>query len=167
MTKIVNESASLPSRAEVETVVRTPADREVTARSRQMFGQGGKLSVDCSQLIEAGYYCHWLNDYPNRVNEALANGYEFVTLDEVSQANGVGTYTADASNKVSRIVGTTDQGEPLLAYLMKIRKEWKAENDAFHQRRPDQIDQEIRSGTLGGAIEKGYQPGGGSRYTRS
>jgi hypothetical protein len=167
MTKIVPENASLPSRTEVETAIRKPSDREQAPRSRQMFGQGGKLAVDCSQLQSAGYYCHWLNDYPNRINDAQANGYEFVTIEEIQGMNGVGTYTADASNKVSRVVGTTDQGEPLLAYLMKIRQEWKDENDKFHQRRPDAIDQEIRDGTLGGAVEKGYQPNGGSRYTRS
>jgi len=166
MTKVISE-AGLPARNQVEDAVRKPEDRASAPRSRQMFGQGGKLSVDCSKLQQAGYYCHWVNDYPNRINEAQANGYEFVGIDEVQGLDGVGTYTADASNKLSRIVGTNDQGEPLLAYLMKIRQEWKAENDAYHQRRPDQIDQEIRSGTLGGAIEKGYQPGGGSRYTRS
>jgi hypothetical protein len=171
MTKIAQESAALPSREEVETAVRKPGDRTTTPRQRQMFGQGGKLSVGCKKLQEAGYYCHWLNDYPNRINEAQANGYEFVSpeeTDDYQDGHGVGTYTADStSTKVSRIVGTNDQGDPLLAYLMKIRQEWKAENDAFHQRRPDAIDQEIRSGTLGGGVENAYQPAGGTRYTRS
>ena len=35
---------------------------------------------------------------------------------------------SDVGNKVRAIVGTTEQNEPLYAYLMKIKKEWFEED---------------------------------------
>lgn len=157
--KTVNQNESLPTREEVspQPQVRNSYERqEDMQRKRKMFGETA-FGVDCTKLQEAGYYCHWLNDSPGRISEAHANGYEFVKQSEVELAPGLGAPSADAGDKVSRIVGHTDQGGPLLGYLMKIPQGWKDENDAFYGKRADAVDRAVRSGTSH-PVESGYIP---------
>jgi hypothetical protein len=169
------DRGDLPSRNEVaqavgsSTQVRDLTDRtDGNPRRRPAFGRS-KLGVDCSKLHEMGFYCHWINNYPGRVNDALESGYEFVTTDEVEVAPTIGFATADAGNKVSRRVGQTEAGGELLAYLMKIKKAWKEENDAYYQQRVDAIERRIRSGkpTQVGEQDPAQRFYGGASYTRS
>lgn len=153
----------IPTREAIAPLSRTVMDREDGERRRRPMIGGEKLGVDCSKLIASGLYCHWINDYPNRVNEALANGYTFVLQSEVELEPGIGAYSADSGDRVSRIVGHTEQGGPLVAYLMKIKQEWKNENDAFYQKRAAKIDAAIRSGTTT-PVEGQYIPKGGIDY---
>jgi hypothetical protein len=66
-------------------------------------------------------------------------------------------------DKVSRIVGYTDKGDPIHAFLMKIKNEWFKENQAFYQKRNDAIDTAIRSGNTN-SVENGYSPKEGTSY---
>lgn len=134
--------------------------REMTDRIDPMYGDefgenprkhqtsflNSKLGVDVSKLEAAGYHCHWVNDTENRVQARLADGYQFVTREEVSLAPKIGA--TDLSDKVSVISGTKDDGSPLTIFLMKIPKRWWMENQAETQKRPDQIDRQIRSGKV-------------------
>lgn len=134
--------------------------REATDRRDPMYGDefgenprksqrafiSSKMGVDISKLEAAGYHCHWVNDDDNRVQARLAEGYQFVTRDEVSLAPRIGA--SDLSDKVSIISGTRNDGTPLPIFLMKIPKRWFLENQAEGQKRPDQIDRQIRSGKI-------------------
>jgi len=161
----------IPKRSEVSPAeqVRSLTDRdEAVPRRRPAFGRS-KLGVNCDKLHAQGFYCHWINNYPGRVNDAIESGYEFVTLDEVESAPIIGNATADAGNKVSRRVGVTEAGEELLGYLMKIKLAWKEENDAYYQQRVEAIEQRIRSGQVTQVadrdpVQRFY---GGAAYTRS
>ena len=178
MTKVYDENAikdgdrgEIPKRSQVSSTeqVRSLTDRdEGISRRRPAFGRS-KLGVDCTKLHEAGYYCHWINNYPGRVQDALDSGYEFVTLSEVESAPTIGFVTADAGDKVSRRVGVTEAGNELLAYLMKIKRAWKDENDAYYQQRTDAIDRRIRSGkpTQVGEQDPAQRFYGGASYSRS
>jgi len=162
----LGESAgAIPSRTEASQVRATTDRRESLARRRPAFGSS-KLGVDCSKLQQAGYYCHWINDYPGRLQDALNSGYEFVKQSEVESAPSIGAPSAAAGDQVSRRVGVTEAGQELLAYLMKIPLEWKHENDAYYQERADAIDRAIRSGTVE-TVENAYRPNDGIKYTRS
>jgi hypothetical protein len=161
----------LPNRGEVERDLKpepakdTPQGAEPMAR-RRMIGGGSKMGVDCSQLIAKGYHPYWRNDQDGRVQEALANGYEFVSPDEVEEVHLRISATEPASDRVSRIVGYTERGDPIKAFLLKIKKEWHDENMAFYQKRNDAIDRKIRSGASD--VEGAYQPKEGISYqTRS
>lgn len=154
------ERGEIPSRETVQQTVspRSTVERATTnPRSRPKFGSS-KLGVDCSKLIEAGFYCHWINDYPGRVQDALGSGYQFVKLSEIESSPTIGAPSADGEERVSRRVGVGEEGKPLLAYLMKIPSEWKKENDSFYQERCDAVDRQIRAGQAG--VEKGYVPKG-------
>jgi hypothetical protein len=160
----------LPSRRAVKDDL-APIEKESSLQSmgqdslprRRMIGGGSKLGVDCSKLIASGYHPHWRNDMDGRVQEALANGYEFVHPDEVEEVHLRISAQEMTADKVSRVVGHTDRGDPIHAFLMKIRKEWHAENMAFYQKRNDAIDRAIRSGNVT-SVENGYSPREGISY---
>lgn len=163
-------SQALPSRAQVaqETAKPTPTDvvvgeAGVDLPRRRMIGGGSKLGVDCSKLIASGYHPYWRNDMDGRVQEALANGYEFVHPDEVEEVSLRVSAEEMSQGKVSRIVGYTDRGEPIRAYLMKIREEWHKENLAFYQKRNDAIDRAVRAGNTT-SVESAYSPKEGITY---
>jgi hypothetical protein len=169
----MSNSQPLPSRAQVvkETAVPDPdsvnsvpvADTGVDLPRRRMIGGGSKLGVDCSKLIAAGYHPYWRNDMDGRVQEALANGYQFVHPDEVEEVSLRVSAEEMSGDKVSRIVGYSDRGDPIRAFLMKIRREWHEENMAFYQKRNDAIDRAIRAGNTT-SVESSYSPKEGITY---
>jgi hypothetical protein len=61
-----------------------------------------------------------MNDDGN-VQNALDSGYEFVTRGETELANGITPSNVDMSDRIKQKVGTTQQGDVLYAYLMKIK----------------------------------------------
>jgi hypothetical protein len=113
-------------------VVRSQNERDITrtaVRERGVFnGTNKKLSV----VTEIpGYQLRWFNDAPGRLDTAVSRSWwEYVTQDEIAlgDSNKVVGRNSDVGNKVRAIVGTTDQNEPLYAYLMKIKKEWFEED---------------------------------------
>lgn len=174
MSKPYNQNLSrdsLPTRTAVAAdLAPSPASQEVVTEGnnpgmprRRMIGGGSKLGVDCSKLIAAGWHPYWRNDMDGRVQEALANGYVFVSPDEVEEVSLRITAEPMTGDKVSRIVGYTDKGDPIHAFLMKIKEEWHKENMAFYQKRNDAIDRAIRSGNVA-SVEQGYSPREGISY---
>lgn len=160
---------AMPNRDAVQQALNIPrqaTDRGEDMPRRRMIGGGSKLGVDAARLIEMGYSVYWRNDEDGRIQELLANGYEFVSPDEITETNLRIGATDLSADKVSRVVGHRENGHPLVAYLMKIKAGWKQENDAFYQKRCDKIDAAIRAGkTI--PVEEGYVPDGGISYTRS
>jgi hypothetical protein len=161
----------LPSRGQVQSDLapeKTEADNVTNGNldslpRRRMIGGGSKLGIDCRKLIAAGWHPYWRNDMDGRVQEALANGYEFVSPDEVEEVNLRISAAPMSEARVSRIVGYTDKGEPIHAYLMKIKEAWHQENMAFYQKRNDAIDRAIRGGNST-SVENSYSPKDGISY---
>jgi len=121
-------------------------------RKRATFnGTQGKMTVDFSRLDELGFHGHIFNDTPGRIQQALDVGYEFVEANEVgSVATNVISKNTDIGDKVRFLAGSTDKGEPMYAYLMKIRKEFYEEDQAEAQAKIDVVDNAIRGGKLTG-----------------
>lgn len=118
-----------------------------------------------------GHHLHWINDDDNRINDALQGGYVFVESDEVL-LNSFSTATdtsvsgnTDLGTRVSLFVGTTRSGQPMRAYLMKIKQEWYDQDQAIIQERSDRIDQTLKAGKLG--IEKADAQDASKTYVRS
>lgn len=122
-----------------QPVVRTATDRPARRTRGAFNGTTGKLKVD---FVDPAYHAHWMNDVPGRIETAIDNGYEFVTYGEIKSV-GV---NYDLTDKVKRLVGKTESGEPMYAYLMKIHMDWYEEDQKSIQGRIDQIDQSIKSG---------------------
>jgi hypothetical protein len=110
---------------------RSQADRDVREKPSRVRGvfNGTNKKLDVLSEIP-GYVIRWFNDMPGRADRAQTGGWEFVTAGEVAQSdsNKVVERNSDVGNKVRAIVGTTEQNEPLYAYLMKIKKEWFEED---------------------------------------
>lgn len=108
---------------------RTNAERpRGEARKRVPFGAPRtKLEVDVEALRESGYHVHWFNDENGRVEEAEAAFYEFVKWGELGVRRGREAHEGD--ERVSKRVGTLDNGEPLMAFLMKVPMEYYLQDE--------------------------------------
>ena len=116
----------------------TPEQKRAARKERIPFGvPRSKLSV---YKDIPGYHLHWVNDEVGRVYAAEQGGYEFVAPQEVGQDS------EDTRLKV--LVGTTENGEGLFAYLMKIRQEWYEEDQLELQKNIDRVEYAIKNGTF-------------------
>jgi hypothetical protein len=97
----------------------------------------------------AGYHTHWINDYPGRILQAQAAGYDFVDEAQVlitmpsiaGDVLGVGT---DMGSRVSIVVGKNEDGTPLRAFLMRIPLEYYKEDLLAAQQRVDQVHEAMQ-----------------------
>jgi hypothetical protein len=151
------------SQVKKEEVVNTsPEVKRETRRIRTPFnGTRGKLSVNADALVAAGYHCHIFNDEPGRIQTAIDGGYEFVNPSEIGELpDNVVSRNTDVTDKVRFLVGTGKDGEPMYAYLMKIRKEWWEEDQAALQGRNDAVESAIKRGKPMGVNSDGFYDAG-------
>lgn len=116
-----------------------------------------------------GYVCHWFRGNQQRVNQALAAGYEFVERGEV-EVNGIGlanSYESDGNSDLGTRVSVSagsegDDGNTSRLYLMKIKRELWDEDELAVQANHEQIAAQLRG-------DKGLSQAGqdtSHRYTR-
>ncbi len=117
--------------------VRTQADRPQRA-VRIPFGTPQTKLAVCMEL--PGYFLYWTNDQDGKLEAAQAGGYEFVTNKEIGEARD--------GTQVKRLVGSTKDGSPLYAYLMKIKQEWHQEDLDQLSAVDDKFESAIREGSL-------------------
>ena len=132
----------------MERVEQRNESRPARQRRSSFNGTRQKLSVN-SQI--PGYHLHIFNDNKDgRIQQALDSGYEFVAPEEVGVVtSNVTSHNTDLGDRVRYLVGT-DNGEPLYAYLMKIKQEWYEEDQKELQARNDRTDAAIRKGQIAG-----------------
>lgn len=82
-----------------------------------------------------GYHRHWFNDDEGRPQLAQEAGYEFVN----DQAK---------NEPISRVVGLTKAGQPMLAYLMEIPQEWYDEDMQRQYEKTRELERSIRRGDV-------------------
>lgn len=126
-----------------------PARRVSTGRRRRvpMGTPEQKLSVPQAQDDPDNVY-RWVNNHPGRLQKALNGGYEFVEDATLEVGTGSISGNAEHNSRVSRLVGKDDKGEPLYAFLMKIKREWYEEDQATKQAAIDEVDDAIRNGNF-------------------
>ena len=149
-----------------QALTRNANERPTRERVRNVFnGTQAKLTVN-HQI--PGYHMHIFNDEPGRIQTAIDGGWEFVTPDEVGGVkDSVTSGNTDLGDKVRFLVGTSEKGDGLYAYLMKIKEEWWEEDQAEIQKRNDRVDDAIRGGVnvaSGTSAEGFYTPKGGISY---
>lgn len=148
--------------------VRTSVDRGERPRRGVFNGTSGKLQVHGTI---PGYHMHIFNDTAGRIEEALSAGYEFVSPDEIGGvATNVTSKNTDLGDRVRFLVGSAEGGNPLYAYLMKIRQEWFDEDQTELQGVNDRVDTAIRAGqnTKAGSSSEGfYVPREGIKMNRN
>jgi len=139
-----------------ETQVRSQADRETeTVRSQAQRPRRNSIGVPRLTLAVKfeipGHHLCWMNDDGN-VESALDSGYEFVTRGETELESGVTPTNVDMSDRIKQKVGTTQQGDVLYAYLMKIKQEWHEEDMAAIEAQNKLVEDAIASGSINGAV---------------
>lgn len=171
--------AAAPSAAPAAPARRSPADVQAeTTANLGAFANGeeplgedfqripfGNFNAQLSASSIPGYHLHWINDWhpqmPDRLNQALRAGYRFVAPEEVDTVpamNGGNPNTDLGGTRVSRIVGTRPDNQPITAYLMKIPLEWWMEHQKPIADRADAVDKSIKRGAIAGPVDQGYVP---------
>jgi hypothetical protein len=158
--------AFTPEQKKEAVLNRTEAERPRAERKRNVFNATqAKLTVNHEI---PGYHLHIFNDEPGRIQTALDGGYEFVSPDEVGGVkDSVVSGNTDLGDKVRYLVGSSEKGDGLYAYLMKIKQEWYDEDQAEIQKRNDLVDDAIRGGRNvkdGTSADGFYSPAGGINY---
>lgn len=109
---------------------------EPTKRRRRASVGGHALKL--SAPTRAGHTRRWVNDEGNNLAEKVELGYDFVSED--------GLQTSSTGSRVSRLVGTKANGEPLHAFLMETPDELYAQGVAEKEAFNRQIDESIEAG---------------------
>ena len=106
-----------------------------------------------------GYYLYWFRE--ERVPRAMEAGYEMVKRGEtaLTSLDIAGTKQVDGNtdlgDNVSFVSGTNDNGVPQRAYLMKLKQEFRDEDQAELDRRNAAILQAIFRGEQVGKVGEG------------
>ena len=106
-----------------------------------------------------GFITRWFNDLDDRLQRAEDAGYQYVHRKEIGQVGDkdISNGNTDVNSRVSRVVGRQPTGQPIRAYLMKIRKDWYETDQAKKEEVNARVDEAIRAGTSGGAkVENQY-----------
>lgn len=125
------DTAQVVDAPEVEAKTGNPTKRR---RRASVGGHALKLSAPTRK----GYVRRWFNDDGNRIADADALGYDYVTE--------AGVQSSDPGSRISRLVGTKANGEPLRAYLMETPDELYAEGVAEKAAHNRKIDEAIVAG---------------------
>ena len=154
MPRVSKEQSSTQSSP--ETLVRSVSERGTeTVRSQAQRPRRNSIGVPRLTLAVKfdipGHHMCWMNDDGN-VESALDSGYEFVTRGETELEDGVSPSNVDMSDRIKQKVGTTQQGDILYAYLMKIKNEWHEEDMATIESQNKQVEDAIASGNINGAV---------------
>ena len=133
-----------------------------TRKERVPFGVPQSRLTVANQ--DPNFVYRWVNDDGRgRIDRALAGGYEFAPS-EFGQKVGTGTAdgNSDVGSKVSRIVGTQENGAGMRAYLMRIPRDLYTQDQRAKQSQVDEIDKAIRRGDAHkSGDDKRYVPSAG------
>ena len=132
-----------------------PTRKEATKDARKERIPLGRMRRKMSipdGLIPKNKVARWINDKTGRLQAAQEGGYAFVDdpLAKIGEGSEDGRDSLDT--KISRVVGTKEDGSPLKAYLMVINKSLYDADQAEKDRHLDEIDASIKRGNVEGEV---------------
>jgi len=110
-----------------------------------------KMSIP-EGLIPKNKVGRWVNDKSGRLQAAQEGGYDFIDDPLAKIGEGPENQRDNLGTKVSRIVGTKEDGSPLRAYLMAINKSLYDADQREKNKRLDEIDAAIQRGNVEGEV---------------
>ena len=167
MTKAKNYTPDSDSAvAETATTKIAEALPDKYAEAAKRRAEDRKMRLNLSGLAEQkllapvkqGFKRRWVNDDANRLADIQRKGYSFVSQSEVTPES---VYSTDMGDKISQVVGTSKNGNPLRAYLMEIPTEWYSEDEAEREQSLRKTEEQIRTANHGSQGLKGsvmYDP---------
>lgn len=132
-----------------DKMIRTQADRAKEEKPRQRMAFGVPTQKLAVFNKDPNYHYRWVNDEDGRIQFAEAAFYEFVSKGEISLGPVVTSGDASLGDKVCMLVGKTKFGQPLHAYLMKVKREYYEEDKDALAQLANQNDAAIREGNKG------------------
>lgn len=133
--------------AKAQEIVETKRQAEKKAKRKERIPLGN-ARLKLTAPVKEGKKRRWINDVGGRLDMAQQGGYEFVT-DSNLQIGEAGTDgNQDLGTRISRVVGTREDGQPMQAYLMEIDEDLYNEDQAAKARKLDEVDNEIRRGNI-------------------
>lgn len=118
--------------------MRTDRDGEGRRRRKPL----GTTEQKLARPHNKGFVRRWLNDTPGRVERAKEAGYRHVRTDD-----------GEKSPEVA-VVGVSEDGSPLHAYLMEIPEKYYKEDQLEKERPLAEFDKVLKRGNITGADPK-------------
>jgi len=146
-----------PISEEVKVMEEQPKEERKLDRKQRVplgsFRQKTQLSPQAMAYFEKRQeVVQWFCDRPGRLQEVEDAGFRYVQKDEIafreigsgdlSQGNGVGA-------SVTMVMGTHENGQPMIGYLMAQPREYFEEDRELRQRDHDEVIGQIKSGETG------------------
>ena len=108
-----------------------------------------KLTVSDNLLDKDRFVYRWVCDRPGRLQAASDGGYKFIEDPTMEIEIGEGQDGRDKmTTALCRNVGTHPDGQPMKAYLMKIRKDWYEKDQREKQVELNKVDEAIKRGEI-------------------
>lgn len=149
------------------------AKREETRdETREPEGRESRVPVGVQRLKMAtperkGYIRRWVNDeMDGRIQRFKAGGYQFVEDSNVKIGEQAESGNRHLGSAKTLVVGTHPNGEPKLAYLMEIKKEFYDEDQRAKAKINNEIDEAIKAGSLANNVPTAdrYTPTDGRKF---
>lgn len=119
--------------------------KEVRKKRVPLGVMTSKLTIP-DGLVPNGMVPRVVNDDGNRLQLAIAGGYQFVKpVPGLKWGDSAKDSNSDIGGKMSTVVGQDKSGSPMRGYLMMIRKDYFEEDQAQKQGKVDVIDQAIKT----------------------
>lgn len=153
MLRIISENnVSKPD--ENETVNQNRAPRRGRPSVRESGGRSRRIPLGVAELKlevpeaanDPDHVYRWINDKPGRLQRAIAGGWEYVEDHAMQIGTGSTTRNSEQDSRISQIVGKNENGFPLYAYLMRIKREWYDEDQSVKQAAIDEVQKTIERG---------------------
>ena len=115
-----------------------------------------KLTLPDGVYDKQKFVGRWVVDRPGRLQAAQDGGYKFVEDPTMQVEVGEGQNGRDRmSTAICRTVGTHEDGSPMKAFLMKIRKDWYEKDQREKQKEVDKVDEAISRGEIARQTDDG------------
>lgn len=136
-TRAIPPVAFTPPAAKADTDAATivEAAKPTTRRRRSQLGD---FAMKLTAKARPGFVRRWFNDKDNRIADAQELAYDYVTEG--------GIQSSDPGARISRLVGTKANGEPLRAYLMETPSELYAEGVDEREANNRKVEEAILEG---------------------
>lgn len=121
-----------------------PVDRNEDGTRKQRVPLGVPRNKMMARAPD-GYVGRWINDEDNRLHHAQEGGWTFVR-DKSKIGEGSDSSDTDLGLQTSMLVGTNQDGTPLRAYWMLIKKEWYEADQREKLKPVDEIEKAIKRG---------------------
>jgi len=141
-----------------ERIEEKKAERAERRRRRTVGADfRGKLSLSESDMKKLcpKYELRWVNDVDNKPDTRYEEDWEYVSKSELGSRPGEDALSSEeVGDRVSKVVGTQESGQPMRAYLMKKPHEFYKEDQAAKEERRAEVEATMFRGKHSGAEDQ-------------